>query len=56
MWSLNSNDVLAGKDTQLDFAVGYLLKQLRDNPGKWDVPEPPAYPNKAKPRMSKTQY
>jgi tricorn protease len=50
------NDVLKGKDAQLDYAVDYLLKQLRDNEGKWDLPGPPPYPNKAKPRMSKTQY
>ena len=46
------DDVLAGKDAQLDAAIEYLLKQLADNPGKWDIPGPPAYPVKAKPRMS----
>jgi len=45
-------DVVDGNDAQLDYAVEYLLKQLADNKGKWDVPGPPAYPNKAKPAMS----
>jgi len=45
-------DVVAGIDTQLDYAVEYLLKQLADNPDKWSVPSLPKYPNKAKPRMS----
>ncbi len=49
-------DAVAGNDAQLDYAIDYLLKQLADSNGKWDVPETPAYPNKAKPRMSKTQY
>ena len=45
-------DVVDGKDTQLDFAIDYLLKELKDNPGKWAIPEAPAYPDKSKPRMS----
>jgi tricorn protease len=48
-------DVVAGHDAQLDFAVEHLLQQLHDSKGKWDLPAAPAYPNKAKPRMSKTQ-
>ncbi len=50
------NDVVAGKDAQLDYAIKFLLKQLADNKGKWDVPALPDYPDKAKPRMSKTIY
>ncbi len=46
------DDAVAGKDDQLDFAVQYLLQQLEENPGKWDIPGPPAYPVKARPRMS----
>jgi tricorn protease len=46
------NDVLKGEDTQLDAAIEYLQKQLKDSNGKWDIPGPPAYPNKAKPHMS----
>ena len=49
-------DVVGGKDAQLDYAVNYLLKQLADNPEKWAIPAVPKYPNKAKPRMSKTIY
>ena len=45
-------DVVDGKDTQLDYAVDHLLKQLADSGGKWDIPPVPAYPDKAKPRMS----
>jgi tricorn protease len=45
-------DVVEGRDAQLDRAVQYLLDQLRDNGGKWDIPPVPPYPNKAKPRMS----
>lgn len=45
-------DVVAGIDSQLDYAVEYLLQQLVDNPDKWAIPPLPAYPNKAKPRMS----
>lgn len=45
-------DVVEGRDTQLDYAVRYLLDQLRDGGGKWDIPPAPPYPNKAKPRMS----
>ncbi len=28
------------------------MQQLADNPDKWAIPALPAYPNKAKPRMS----
>ncbi|PIV80607.1 hypothetical protein COW53_08765, partial [bacterium CG17_big_fil_post_rev_8_21_14_2_50_64_8] len=49
------NDVVAGKDAQLDFAVQYLLQQLEENPHKWDIPGPPAYPVKARPHMSAGQ-
>lgn len=45
-------DVVAGQDAQLDHAIDYLLQQLADGHGKWDIPPVPAYPNKAKPRMS----
>ena len=45
-------DVVAGKDTQLDYAIDYLLQQLADSDGEWDIPDVPPYPNKAKPRMS----
>ena len=45
-------DVVAGHDAQLDFAVQYLLQQLEENPGKWDIPGPPQYPVKARPDMS----
>jgi hypothetical protein len=45
----------AAHDAQLDFAVEHLLQQLHDSKGKWDLPAAPAYPNKAKPRMSKAQ-
>lgn len=49
------NDVVADKDAQLDFAVQYLLQQLEENPHKWDIPAPPAYPIKARPHMSAGQ-
>ncbi len=45
-------DVVDGKDTQLDFAIDYLLKQLADNPAKWAIPDVPPYPDKSKPHMS----
>ncbi len=45
-------DVVDGKDTQLDYAIDYLLKQLDENAGKWDVPPVPTYPDKSKPKMS----
>ena len=47
-------DVVNGKDAQLDRAVEFLLQQLAENPGKWTIPDAPKYPNKAKPRLSKT--
>ncbi len=46
------DDVVAGKDAQLDAAIEFLLKQLEESGGKWDIPGPPAYPVKAKPNMS----
>ena len=49
------NDQLKGIDAQLDYAVEYLLKQLKDSGGKWDIPEAPAYPDKSKPNMSGLQ-
>ena len=45
-------DVVEGQDAQLDAAIEFLQKQLKDSNGKWDIPGPPAYPNKAKPHMS----
>ena len=41
-----------GEDAQLDAAIDYLKKQLKESDGKWDVPGPPAFPDKAKPKMS----
>ncbi|PID81353.1 hypothetical protein CSB20_03535 [bacterium DOLZORAL124_64_63] len=46
-------DVVAGEDTQLDAAIAYLLDQLENAKGKWDIPGTPAYPDKSKPHMSK---
>jgi len=46
-------DVVAGRDAQLDAAIEFLLKQLEESGGKWDIPEAPPYPIKAKPYMSK---
>lgn len=45
-------DMVNGIDAQLDYVVEYLQKQLKAHPEKWVVPDVPAYPNKAKPRMS----
>jgi tricorn protease len=47
------DDVVAGKDAQLDKAIEFLLEQLDTSGGKWDIPETPPYPIKAKPYMSK---
>jgi tricorn protease len=47
-------DVVAGEDTQLDAAIEFLLTQLKNSGGKWDIPGTPAYPDKSKPGMSKT--
>jgi len=47
------DDVVAGKDAQLDAAIEYLLEQLDASGGKWDIPGPPPYPVKAKPSMSR---
>ncbi len=46
-------DVVAGKDAQLDAAIAFLLKQLDESGGKWNIPATPAYPDKSKPGMSK---
>jgi len=43
-------DVLRGKDAQLDAAIDYLLKELKQHPV--ELPPPPEYPNKARPRGS----
>ena len=47
------DDVLAGKDAQLDAAIEFLLEQLDSSGGKWDIIDTPPYPVKAKPYMSK---
>jgi tricorn protease len=44
--------VLAGEDTQLEFAVRYLLEQLEEHGERWAIPPVPAYPDKSRPRMS----
>ncbi len=49
-------DVVEGNDAQLDAAIEFLLKQLADSPGKWSIPEAPAYPDKSKPGMSKVNH
>ncbi len=49
-----SADVVAGEDTQLDAAIEFLLNQLKNSGGKWDIPGTPTYPDKSKPGMSKT--
>jgi tricorn protease len=48
-------DVVAGKDTQLDYAIDYLLEMLEERGSEWEIPPVPAFPNKAKPRMSGAQ-
>jgi len=45
-------DVVNGIDAQLDYAIEYLLEQLADSGGTWDIPDAPAYPDKSKPNMS----
>lgn len=45
-------DVVAGKDTQLDYAIDYLLEMLEERGEEWEIPPVPPFPNKAKPRMS----
>ena len=40
-------EVLAGKDSQLEAAVGLLLKQIEEHPKQW--PPRPPYPDKSKP-------
>ncbi len=49
------DDVLKGVDSQLDAAIDHLLRQLDSSGGKWDIPDAPPYPIKAKPTMSKGQ-
>jgi tricorn protease len=46
-------DVVDGKDAQLDFAIQYLLDELASSGGKWDIPDTPPYPDKSKPGMSR---
>ena len=45
-------DVVAGQDAQLDKAIEYLLDELANSGGKWDIPDTPAYPDKSRPHMS----
>jgi len=45
-------DVVAGEDAQLDYAIDYLLQQLAESNGRWEIPPTPAYPDKSKPNMS----
>ena len=40
------HDVLAGKDTQLDAAINYVLTELKKN--RYRLPAPPEYPDKSK--------
>lgn len=40
------HDVLAGKDTQLDAAINYVLTELKTN--DYSLPAPPDYPDKSK--------
>lgn len=47
-------EVLEGKDPQLETAVNYLLEELRKDPK--EIPPPPPYPNKARPKGSDTSY
>lgn len=47
-------DVLEGKDTQLETAVKYLLEEIKKDPK--EIPPPPPYPNKARPRGSDITY
>ncbi len=42
-------NVVAGKDEQLDFAIGHLLGRLKDEGATWRIPATPAYPDKSKP-------
>jgi tricorn protease len=48
-------DVVDGVDAQLDFAIKYLLEELANGGGKWDIPETPAYPDKSRPNMSRNR-
>jgi len=45
-------DVVDGNDAQLDAAIEHLMQQLKNDGDQWEIPGPPAYLNKAKPRMS----
>ena len=49
------NEELAGIDSQLDYAIEHLLKELANSHGRWDIPAVPEFPNKAKPQMSRWQ-
>ncbi|MEN8006033.1 MAG: S41 family peptidase [Candidatus Krumholzibacteriota bacterium] len=48
-------DVVDGVDAQLDYAIEYLLEELANGNGKWDIPDTPAYPDKSKPNMSRNR-
>jgi tricorn protease len=47
-------DVLEGKDEQLETVVNYLLDKVKEDPK--EVPPPPPYPNKARPRGSDISF
>lgn len=47
-------DVLEGKDEQLQTVVNYLLEEIQKDPK--EVPLPPPYPNKARPKGSDITY
>ncbi|NMB99460.1 MAG: hypothetical protein GYA35_04170, partial [Thermoanaerobaculaceae bacterium] len=47
-------DVLEGKDAQLETVVNYLLEEIKKDPK--EIPPPPPYPNKARPRGSDISY
>ena len=48
-------EVVAGQDTQLDYAIDHLLQQVANGNGKWEIPDAARYPNKAQPNMSGVQ-
>jgi tricorn protease len=41
--------VVAGRDDQLDRAIGHLLGRLKDEGERWRIPTVPDYPDKSKP-------
>lgn len=47
-------EVLEGQDTQLETVVSYLLERIKEDPK--EIPPPPPYPNKARPRGSDINY